>query len=77
MLFKLIDSIYRSIQEEKIQWDNVVDKLNEECLLSIERYDQMGKRFNDAKFFIQCIVYKTGIDKQKKDFKHTSTNVFD
>lgn len=70
MLFKwLIDSIF---QEESIQWNHVVEKLNEECLLSIERYEQMEKRIDDAKFFMQCIVYRKLIDKQKKDFKHSS-----
>jgi hypothetical protein len=72
MLFKWI--IRQLIdQEENIQWNNIVDKLNEECLLSIERYDQMEKRLNDAKLFMQCIVYKKIVDKQKKDFKHSST----
>jgi len=76
MLFKwiskIIDSIYRSIQEENIQWDDRVHKLNKEILLAIERYNQMEKQFDDAKFFMQCIMYKKLLDKQKKDFKHSS-----
>jgi len=72
MLFKWI--IRQLIdQEENIHWNNIVDKLNEECLLSIERYGQMEKRLNDAKLFMQCIVYKKIVDQQKKDFKHSST----
>jgi len=72
MIRTIIDTIYRSTQDENIQWDDIVNKLNEEILLSIERYNQMQIRFVDAKFFMQCIVYKKSIDKQKKDFKHSS-----
>jgi hypothetical protein len=71
MISQLADSIYRSVQEENIHWDEIVKQLNEEILLSIERYHQMEKRFNDAKFFMQCIVYKKITDKQKKAFKHS------
>jgi hypothetical protein len=60
--------IYRSIPEENIPWDNVVDNLHDEYLLSIERYDQMEKRFDDAKFFMRCILFK-----KKKTVKHSST----
>jgi hypothetical protein len=67
-----MNSIYRPIQQENIQWEHIVNKLNEEILLSIERYAQMEKRFDDEKFFMQYIVYKTVLDKQKKDFKHSS-----
>ncbi len=39
----MISTIYRSIEDENIQWDDIVNKLNEEILLSIERYNQMEK----------------------------------
>jgi hypothetical protein len=72
MISNIIDSIYRSIQEENIQWDDLVNSLHDEALLAIERYDQMEKRFDEATFFMQCIVYKNLVDIQKKDFKHSS-----
>ena len=72
MISQLIDSIYRSIQEENIHWDEIVKQLNEEMLLSIERYHQMENRLNDAKIFMRCIVYKKITDKQKKAFKHSN-----
>jgi hypothetical protein len=69
---QLIDLVYRSIQEEDRQWDDVVNKLDEEVLLSIERYNQMEKRFNDATFFMQCTINRKITDRQKRDFKHAS-----
>ena len=72
MISTIIDRIYRSIQDKNIQWNDIVNKLNGEILLSIERYNQMEKQFVDAKFFMHCIVYEKIIDKHKKDFKHSS-----
>ena len=67
LISQVIHSISQSIDEENIHWDTIVKQLNEDILLSIQRYEQMGKCFDEMKIFMQCFV-----NKQKKDLQHSS-----
>lgn len=74
MIRQLFNIIYKKSTEDEItKWDHVVKSLNEDCLLSIQRYDQMKYRLIDAKVFMEYLVYQQISNEQKDNC--TDSNV--